>query len=117
MKNKVKTLGYFKKRLKDNGFIVLDLFRNYNENDKRKWSILINPGQESVICTCYENYDRDIDTAFVFDDGGRKIPKNFIITSPSMESIIEQMLLKWKINTDNKNSPYFRGIYKHKVKN
>jgi len=109
MKNKVKTLGYFKKRLKDNGFIVLDLFRNYNENDKRKWSILINPGQESVICTCYENYDRDIDTAFVFDDGGRKIPKNFIITSPSMESIIEQMLLKWKINNDNKNSPYFRS--------
>ena len=36
MKNKVKTLGYFKKRLKDNGFLVLDLFRNYNETDKRK---------------------------------------------------------------------------------
>jgi hypothetical protein len=27
MSNKISTLGYFKKRLKDNGFIVLDLFK------------------------------------------------------------------------------------------
>ena len=108
MKNKVKTLGYFKKRLRDNGFIVLDVFRDFSENDKRKWTVLINPKSECIFCTCYERYDRDFDVVFEFNDGGNKIPKNFVMTTPSMESIIEQMILKWKINNDNSKSPYFK---------
>ena len=33
MRNKVKTCGYFKKRLKDNGFIVLDVFKSFNDKN------------------------------------------------------------------------------------
>jgi len=57
MSNKISTLGYFKKRLKDNGFIILDLFKNYSDKDPRKWSIMVNPGDESLIITCSLSHD------------------------------------------------------------
>ena len=68
MRNKIKTCGYFKKRLKDSGFIVLDVFKNFHDKDKRRWCILINPGEESILCTCYVNYDNDVSVAFEFND-------------------------------------------------
>ena len=65
--------------MKDNGFIVLDVFKSFNDKDKRKWCLLINPGQESIFCTCYANFDNEVSVAFEFNDGGKKIPKNFWI--------------------------------------
>ena len=69
------------------------MFKNFNENDKRKWCLLINPGTESIFCTCYINYDNDFDVVYEFNDGGRKIAKNYLMTTPSMESIIEQLIV------------------------
>ena len=108
MRNKVKTCGYFKKRLKDNGFIVLDVFKSFNDKDKRKWCLLINPGQESIFCTCYANFDNEVSVAFAFNDGGKKIPKNFFMATPSMESIITQLIVTWGVNNNNKSSTYYK---------
>ncbi len=107
-KNKISTLGYFKKRLRDCGFIVLDVFNNYSETDKRKWTVIINPGKESLFITCSNTEDFD-EPLFEFSDNGVKVkPKNLQIATASMEVIIEKMLLMWKIESDNKSSPYFK---------
>ena len=42
-KNKLKTAGYFIKRLKDNGFVTLRIFDKYSEADPRKWTVLVDP--------------------------------------------------------------------------
>jgi hypothetical protein len=104
-KNKISTLGYFKKRLRDSGFIVLDIFNNYSDGDDRKWTIIVNPAIESVFITCSNTTDFD---APVFEFSGNKIkPKNVQIATSSMEVIIEKMLW-WKISNVNQNSPYFK---------
>jgi len=43
-KNKIKTPGYFMKRLRDNGFIVLKVFNAYSTHDPRRWTVLVDPG-------------------------------------------------------------------------
>ena len=116
MKNKLKTCGYFKKRLRDNGFIILDVFKNFDNNDKRRWSILINPGKESIFCTCYGKYDNDFDTVFEFNDGGNNIPTNFKLYTPSMEVIIEQLIVSWGVNNDNKLSPDYKKKNEHETR-
>jgi len=107
--NKIHTLGYFKKRLKDNGFIVLDLFKNYSNKDNRKWSIIINPGQESIHCVCMLTNDFK-DPVFEFSDNGVKIKqKHFLLVTSSMEVIIQKLLVDWKILNNNTNSPYYKN--------
>ena len=54
-KNKLKTAGYFIKRLKDNDFVTLRIFDKYSESDPRKWTVLVDPGGTSVFITCFEN--------------------------------------------------------------
>ena len=54
-KNKLKTAGYFIKRLKDNDFVTLRIFDKYSELDPRKWTVLVDPGGASVYITCFEN--------------------------------------------------------------
>jgi DNA-binding beta-propeller fold protein YncE len=104
-KNKISTLGYFKKRLRDNGFIVLDIFNNYSDIDTRKWTIIVNPALESVFITCSNT--EDFDTP-VFEFSGAKVkPKNIQVVTSSMEVIIEKMLW-WKISNNNQDSPYFK---------
>ena len=92
-KNKLKTPGYFIKRLKDNGFIVIKLFKEYEQyTDPRAWTIMVNPGHHSVIITCYINRsDRD-DVEFELNDGGRNMPKNIFLKTDSFEVVIEYLL-------------------------
>ena len=47
-KNKLRTPGYFIKRLKDNGFVTFRIFNKYNIADPRKWTVLVDPGGASV---------------------------------------------------------------------
>ena len=42
-KNKLKTPGYFIKRLKDNGIITLRVFQKYSVIDPRKWTVMVDP--------------------------------------------------------------------------
>ena len=53
--NKIKTPGYFIKRLRDCKFGVLRVFQGYGIHDCRRWTVLVDPGGASVYVTCYNN--------------------------------------------------------------
>lgn len=104
--NNISTQGYFIKRLRDCGFIVIKLYHNYSKSDPRKWSILLNPGRESLVITCYINKDTFGDITFEFNDGGLKIPKNFSLMTDSMEIVVTFILKHGIDNKADSNDPY-----------
>lgn len=106
--NNITTQGYFIKRLRDCGFVVIKLFHNYSIMDPRKWSILINPGRESVIITCYQNKNFIKDDIFEINDGGSKIPRNFHLSTDSMEVMISFLIKKGISNYTDINDPYIK---------
>lgn len=91
-KNKITTLSYFVKRLKDSGFAVWKICDNYSFSDPRKWTVMIDPGNTSVFVTCYENKDYKSEKVFEFNDGGRFFPRNFFIKTTSMEVITTSLI-------------------------
>ena len=105
MKNKIHNLSYFVKRLKDSNFIVWKVFNNYSEVDDRLWTLLINPGQESVYITCRRIKD-DMEVKkrtspsltwskipeFELTHGGYlRLQRNLKLRTQSMEVIIEHL--------------------------
>ena len=98
-KNKLKTPSYFIKRLRDNGFIVLKLFTMYDKGDPRRWMVMVNPGERSVVITCYNNKEGFGDVVFEFNDGGVSMPKNVFINTSSIEVIIDFLITKGVSNT------------------
>lgn len=54
MKNKIYTLSYFRKRLLDNNIPSIRLINSFEKDDPRYWMILICPGKNNIICTCYK---------------------------------------------------------------
>jgi hypothetical protein len=91
-KNKLRTPSYFIKRLRDNRFIVIKIFSVYCKGDPRQWTIMVNPSEASVMITCYLNKDNMDEILFEFNDGGRKILKNFFIKTDSIEVIIDYLI-------------------------
>ena len=89
-KNKLKTAGYFVKRLKDNGFVTLRIFDKYNDKDPRKWTVLVDPSGASVYITCFEYL-------FSFHDGNQNFKGNFSLKTDSIEVVV-QRLLKNSVN-------------------
>ena len=88
-KNNIHTLSYFKKRLKDNGYIVWDVLNNYAIEDPRKWTILVSPSIESLYITCFVNREGfDSIPEFELHDGGLRFQKNLILKTASMEVIM-----------------------------
>jgi hypothetical protein len=106
-KNKIRTAGYFIKRLRDNGFIVLKMFFRYGKHDPRRWTILVDPSGASVYITCYTNKDFYDDIMFEFNDGGVAFPKNFNIKTDSLEVIINQLLAR-NVSNSQVNSIYLK---------
>ena len=100
-KNKIRTPGYFVKRMRDSGFVVLKIFREYAKHDSRAWTILVNPGGASVYITCYFNRENNKDIEFELNDGGFNIPKNFFIKTDSIEVITEYLVNNGISNKDN----------------
>lgn len=102
--NKIKTPGYFIKRLRDNKFGVLRVFQNYGIHDFRRWTVLVDPGGHSIFVTCYNNKDFNGEIMFEFNDGNNFFPKNFSISTESIEVIIQLLIDKGvpTINTENK---------------
>lgn len=94
MKNNVTTQGYFIKRLRDSGFVVVKLFEKYGQHDPRKWTIMVDPGSTSVIITCYQNRDYRGEVLFEFNDAGNRFIKNFNLKTQSMEIVITTLLEK-----------------------
>ena len=103
MSNKITTQSYFVKRLKDCGYMVYKLFDEYNEADPRNWTIMIDPGNASIICTCYNNDSAFGEYYFEMYDGGQFIPEKFKLKTDSIEVIISY-LVKYGIN--NKSELY-----------
>lgn len=108
--NKLTTLGYFKKRMRDSGYVVDEIFRNYAYTDPRSWTVIIDPRVSSIMCTCYVNANKDDlrqsnigDFYFEFYDGGQFIPSRFIIKTSSIETIIEYLS---KLSINNKSEQY-----------
>jgi len=105
--NKIKTPGYFIKRLRDCKYSVLRVFQNYGMSDFRKWTILVDPGNTSVFVTCYTNKDFNNEIMFEFNDGGNYFPKNFSISTESIEVVV-QLLVDRGIPTINEDSPFYK---------
>jgi hypothetical protein len=103
-KNKLKTPGYFIKRLKDNGIITLRVFQKYSLLDSRKWTVLVDPGNLSIYITCYQNKNNLNEVMFEFDDGGNRFVKNFFIKTHSIEIIVEHLLSNGVAQHDETNS-------------
>lgn len=112
MANKLTTMGYFVKRLRDNGYVVDRLYGNYAFSDPRTWTVVIDPGQASIFCTCYHNgYDKDdnsVSNYFEIYDGGQFIPGRYKIETNSIEQFISY-LVKFGINNKIKGYPQTRN--------
>lgn len=91
MKNNIKTLSYFVKRLKDSGYETWKMFDKYPEADSRKYTILIDPFGAAVWITCYENLEEEGDVVFELHDGGRFIPFRMRIKTDSYEIIMKYL--------------------------
>jgi len=105
-KNKISTLGYFVKRMKDSGYIVWKMFNKYSMEDPRKWTILVNPGDESVLITCKVNVAEQSSTPhFDIYDGRQLMFKNFALITDSMEVIISH-LIKTGVTPDSDANAY-----------
>lgn len=94
MKNKISTLGYFMKRLRDSKYVVWKIFNDYNIGDPRKWTVLVNPGHHSVYITCHVNQESLVDKpVFSFDDGKAwGVSDNIRLQTVSMEVVIRKLM-------------------------
>jgi len=102
MKNKVHTLSYFKKRLKDCGYIVWEIMNKYSIEDPRKWTVMINPSIESVLITCIVNREQLGDMPeFEVNDGGLRFQKNLTLKTNSMEVLINLLSKKGIVADDS----------------
>jgi hypothetical protein len=103
MSNKLTTLGYVLKRLRDSGYYAHKLFNEYAQSDPRVWTIMIDPGVSSIFCTCYVNDSFFGDTYFELYDGGQYIPGRLKIKTDSCEVLIEHLV---RFNINNKAPGY-----------
>jgi len=112
MANKLSTLGYFKKRLRDSGYMVDDLFRSYSIIDPRAWSVVIDPRGASIFCTCYQNDPELGESYFEIYDGGQFVtPSRVKIKTNSIEVFVSY-LVRYGIN--NKAHAYNNGVTDHR---
>lgn len=103
-KNKLRTPGYFIKRLKDNGFVTFRIFDKYNMADPRKWTVLVDPGGASVFITCFENTPFKGEYLFNFYDGNQNFVNNFSLKTSSIEVVVSRLL---KNNVTQKEDSVF----------
>ncbi len=84
MSNKISTKSYCIKRLRDSGYTVdrMDAIQ-YSEEDKRKWSILVDNGTSSIILTCLKAGNINL------YDGERFLNSRISLDTDSVEVLIE----------------------------
>jgi hypothetical protein len=96
-KNKLTTVGYFIKRLRDSGYITDKIFTDYAEHDPRAWTVVVDPKVSSVFITCFNNHNSFGEEYFEMHDGAQFIPDRFKLKTSSIETVIEY-LVKFGIN-------------------
>lgn len=92
MANKLTTLGYTLKRLRDSGYFANKLFVEYSEGDPRSWTIMIDPGGASIFCTCYINDPYIGESFFELYDGNQYIPGRLNLKTSSFEVLIKHLV-------------------------
>ncbi len=107
MSNKVTTLGYTLRRLRDSGYYTHKLFCEYGEADPRLWTIVIDPGGASVLCTCYINDPFIGESYLEIYDGGQYIPGRLKLKTSSFE-VLAETLEQYKIT--NKAPEYGKNF-------
>ena len=97
-KNKITTKSYFTKRLRDCGYKVDKLSIDYPEDDRRKWTIMLDmsshassEARANVIVTCFH------DGGILFYDGLHYLP-NVKLKTDSIDVIVEYLNSKGIIN-------------------
>jgi hypothetical protein len=103
-KNKITTVGYFIKRLRDSGYITDKVFVDYAEHDPRSWTVVVDPRNSSVFITCFNNHNSLGEEYFEINDGGQFIPERFKLKTSSIETIVEYLV---KFNINNKAETYY----------
>lgn len=91
-KNRISTQGYFIKRLKDSGYVVWRMFDKYSIADNRKWTLLVNPGQESVFVTCKVNVESRASTPHFDIYDPRQVVNMRTVVTDSIEVLINHMI-------------------------
>ena len=102
-KNKLTTVGYFIKRLRDSGYITDKVFTDYSESDCRSWTVIVDPRGCSVFITCFNNQNYIGEEFFEINDGGQYVPDRFKLKTSSIETLIEYLV---KFNINNKSGTY-----------
>lgn len=102
-RNKLTTVSYFIKRLRDSGYVTDKLYTDYSNSDARSWTVVIDPKVSSVFITCYNNHNYFGEEYFEIHDGGQFVPENFKLKTSSIETVIEYLV---KFNINNKSSTY-----------
>jgi hypothetical protein len=92
MANKLTTLGYTLKRLRDSGYVAIKLFSDYSTADPRAWTILIEPGNVSIFCTCYINDPFIGESFFELHDGNQYVPGRLNLKTSSFEILVEHLV-------------------------
>jgi len=107
MSNKLTTLGYMLKRLRDSGYIAHKVFTGYGTADPRAWTIVIEPGTASVFMTCWINEPCLGESYFELYDGGIYIPSKLKLKTSSLEVVIEH-LIRYNITGSSTPRPFIR---------
>ncbi len=88
-KNKLYTKSYFKKRIVEQGFDIIDLKIPYEKNDLRKWTLVVNKTKSNykmnIIITCFKD---ETTKEFCFKFQGQR-KKEFLLETLSMKLIID----------------------------
>ena len=86
-KNKLYNQSYFVKRILDSGYFVTRLNVKFEDDDNRKWMILVNSKKinykHNICITCFKN-----DTEFCFKFQGQSL-RDFSLNTKSMNTIIQ----------------------------
>ncbi len=90
-RNKLHTPSYFIKRLRESSYRVGKVFSGFGPHDPRRWTVVINPGTNSVFITCYTNKVEYNDCVFEINDGGKTVPKNFQLQTKSIEVLVNYL--------------------------
>ena len=90
--NSLSTQGYFVKRLRDAGFVVIKLFSDFASEDDRKWTIMVAPGKQSVQITCYKRLNSENDIFFKIEDGNRIWKNNYFLNTSSVNVVINELV-------------------------
>ncbi len=108
-KNKIRTNGYFVKRLRDSGFVVLKIFNRYGKHDPRRWTVLIDPSGASVFITCLTNKEKLNDVLFELHDSGVNFATNYSIQTDSIEVMLSYLIKRGVSNVAERNSVYTKN--------